>query len=156
MKVFTKSLLLALAISLPAGAAISAGEFDWSIKARKAEMTLRAFNLGQLGAMAKGDVEYNADVAKAAAYNLKVMTTLNGMAMWPKGSDNVALGDKTNALPALWENFPKVIESVEALGAAADVMADAAGKDLESLQGAMGAVGKACASCHTQFRKKMQ
>ena len=156
MKVFTKSLLLALAISLPAGVALSAGELDWAVKARKAEMTLRAFNLGQLGAMAKGDMEYDAEAAKAAAHNLKVMTTLNGMAMWPKGSDSAALGDKTNALPALWENFPKVMESVEALSAAADVMADAAGKDLASLQGAMGAVGKACASCHTQFRKKMQ
>ena len=156
MKVFTKSLLLAIAISLPAGAAISAGEFDWAVKARKAEMTLRAFNLGQLGAMAKGDVEYNAEAAKAAAHNLKVLSTLNGMAMWPKGSDNVALGDKTNALPALWENFPKVMESVNALSAANETLVEAAGKDLASLQGAMGAVGKACGSCHSQFRKKMQ
>jgi cytochrome c556 len=155
MKVFTKSLLMAIVVTLPAGAAFSAGEFDWSVKARKAEMTLRAFNIGQLGAMANGKMEYNADAAKAAAHNLKVLTTLNGMAMWPKGSDNVALGDKTNALPALWENFPKVIEATKALSAAADVMADAAGKDLASLQGAIGAVGKACASCHGQFRKKM-
>jgi cytochrome c556 len=156
MKVITKSLLMAIVMTLPAGVAFSAGEFDWPVKARKAEMTLRAFNLGQLGAMAKGTMEYNADVAKAAAHNLKVMTTLNGMAMWPKGSDNVALGDKTNALPALWENFPKVIEAVKALSAAAGVMADAAGKDLASLQGAMGDVGKACGSCHQQFRKKME
>lgn len=156
MKVFAKSLLMAIVMTLPAGAAFSEGEFDGAVKARKAEMTLRAFNLGQLGAMAKGEMEYNADVAKAAAHNLKVMTTLNGMAMWPKGSDNAALGDKTNALPALWENFPKVIEAVKALSAAADVMADAAGKDLASLQGAMGAVGKACSSCHEQFRKKIE
>jgi cytochrome c556 len=105
--------------------------------------------------MANGKMEYNADAAKAAAHNLKVMTTLNGMAMWPKGSDNVALGDKTNALPALWENFPKVIEALKELSAAADIMVDAAGKDLASLQAAMGAVGKTCNSCHEQFRKKM-
>ncbi len=156
MKVFTKSLLMAIVMTLPAGAAFSAGEFDWSVKARKAEMTLRAFNVGQLGAMASGKMEYDADVAKAAAHNLKVMTTLNGTAMWPKGSDNVALGDKTNALPVLWENFPKVIEALKELGAAADIMVDAAGKDLASLQGAMGAVGKACNSCHEQFRKEME
>lgn len=156
MKVITKSLLMAIVMTLPVGAAYSAGEFDWPVKARKAEMTLRAFNLGQLGAMAKGEVEYNADAAKAAAQNLKVLSSLNGMAMWPKGSDNVAMGDKTNALPALWENFPKAIEATKALSAAVDVMADAAGKDLASLQGAMGAVGKACGSCHTQFRKKQE
>ena len=156
MKVFTKSLLIAIVMTLPAGTAFSESEFDGAIKARKAEMTLRAFNLGQLGAMASGKMEYDADVAKAAAHNLKVMTTLNGMAMWPKGSDNAALGDKTNALPALWENFPKAMEAVKALSAAADVMADAAGKDLASLQGAMGDVGKACSSCHEQFRRKME
>jgi cytochrome c556 len=156
MKVFTKSLLVAIAMTLPAGAAYSAGEFDWTIKARKAEMTLRAFNLGQLGAMAQGKMEYNADVAKAAAHNLKVLTTLNGMSMWPKGSDNAALGASTNALPALWENFPKVMESLKALSAAADKMADAAGKDLASLQGAMGEVGKACGSCHEQFRAELK
>lgn len=156
MKVFTKSLLMAIVMTLPAGVAFSADEFDGAVKARKAEMTLRAFNLGQLGAMAKGQMEYNADVAKAAADNLKVLSSLNGMAMWPKGSDNVALGDKTNALPALWENFPKAIEATKALSAAVDVMADAAGKDLASLQGAMGPVGAACGSCHKQFRKKKE
>ena len=132
----------------------SAQEFDGAVKARKAEMTLRAFNLGQLGAMAKGKVEYDADAAKAAADNLKVLSSLNGMAMWPKGSDNVALGDKTTALPALWENFPKAVEATKALSTAVDVLVGAAGKDLASLQAAMGPVGAACGSCHKQFRQE--
>ncbi len=156
MRVFTKSLLMAIAMSLPAGAASSADEFDGAIKARKAEMVLRAFYLGQLGAMAKGNVEYNAEAATGAANSLKILTQLDGKNMWPKGSDNAALGDKTEALPALWENFPKVIESVKALSAAADGMADAAGKDLASLQAAMGPVGQACGACHKQFRKKAE
>lgn len=155
MKVFGKSLLVAIVLSLPAGAAISADQFDWPIAARQAEMTLRAFNLGQLGAMAKGDMEYNAEAAAAAANNLKAVTSLNGMAMWPQGSDNVALGERTKALPAIWENFPGVMAELETLSAAVDALADAAGTDLESLRGAMGAVGKSCGSCHSKFRAEM-
>ena len=155
MKVFGKSLLMAIVLSLPASAAISADQFDWPINARKAEMTLRAFNLGQLGAMAKGDMEYDAEVATAAANNLKILSSLDGMAMWPQGSDNVALGDRTKALPALWEEFPKVMVELEAFSAAVDALADAAGKDLDSLRGAMGPVGKSCGSCHGKFRAEM-
>lgn len=152
MKILTKSIIVAIALSFPIGSLFASSHFDQAIKARKAEMQLRAFNLGQLGAMAKGAVEYNADVAKAAAHNLKLLSSLDGSAMWPPGSDNGAMGDKTTALPALWANFPKVMESVNMLRSASDTLAEAAGKDLASLRGAMGEVGKACGSCHKQFR----
>ena len=154
MKTLTKTLLVAIALSVSGGAAYSAGHIEPAIKARKADMQLRAFNLGQLGAMAKGAVEYNADAAKAAAHNLKVLSTLNASAMWPPGSDAGAMGKKTTAAPALWQNFPKVIEAAKAFGAAAAAMDEAAGKDLASLRGAIGAVGKACGTCHENFRVK--
>ena len=44
-----------LGASLVSGIALADGHLDKAIKARKAQMTLYAFNLGVLGAMAKGD-----------------------------------------------------------------------------------------------------
>ena len=38
-----------------------------AVKARQAQMTLYAFNLGALGAMAKGEAEYDAGVAAGAS-----------------------------------------------------------------------------------------
>ena len=81
-----------------------------------------------------------------------MLSSLNGSAMWPAGSDTGALGDITAASPDLWANFPKVIEATKALGAAVNIMADEAGKDLASLQAAIGGVGKVCGACHKSFR----
>ena len=53
-----------------------------AVAARKAHMDLYSFNLGMLGAMAKGETEYNADAAKAAAGNLAALAQLNQSAYW--------------------------------------------------------------------------
>ena len=95
-----------------------------AIKARQSLMQLYAFNLGQLGAMA----------------------------MWPEGTDNEPMAGKTAALPAIWTTFPAIAEKSQALTDAATTMAGAAGTDLASLQGAMGAVGGSCGGCHKTYR----
>lgn len=154
MKLIMKLAGIAMASIMFAGVAVADGPFDGALKARKGDMQMRAYNLGILGAMAKGKVDYNAKAASAAAHNLKVLSTLNASAMWPQGSDAGALGDATTASPELWKSFPKVIEAAKAFGAATDVMVAAAGKDLPSLQAAMGVVGKSCGGCHKPFRVK--
>ena len=128
------------------------GPHDAAIKARKAQMQLYAFNIGKLGAMAKGEAEYNADAAQAAADNIATMTGINGMAMWPQGSDNGAQ-QGTRALPAMWANFPDVGTKAQALKDAAAAMQAAAGTDLGALQGAMSALGGACGACHKAYRQ---
>ena len=124
---------------------------DPAIKARQAAMQLYAYNLGQLGAMAKGTVEYDAAAASRAADNLMVMLQLDQSAMWPPGtdSDNVF---ETAAKPEIWANFPDVSGKMKALNEAASVMQAAAGTDLASLQAAMGNVGGACSACHKAYR----
>nr|WP_325249756.1 cytochrome c [Amylibacter sp.] len=123
-----------------------------AIKARQSLMQLYAFNLGQLGAMAKGTTEYNAEAAQAAADNLLAAASMNQMAMWPEGTDNETMAGKTAALPAIWTTFPAIAEKSQALTDAATTMAGAAGTDLASLQGAMGAVGGSCGGCHKTYR----
>ena len=92
---------LCAAITAPALADGHANKaIENAIKARQAQMQLYAFNLGQLGAMAKGDMEYNAEAAGAAASNLAALTKLNQMALWPQGSDSDSV-EASRALPAI-------------------------------------------------------
>ena len=141
-----------LTATLVSGFALADGHIEKAIKARKAQMTLYSFNLGILGAMAKGEAEYNAETASGAANNLLAAAKLDGSQMWPQGSDSDAMPEKTRALPDIWKTYPDVVEKQKAFIQALEALAPAAGKDLQSLQGAMKAVGAGCGGCHKPFR----
>lgn len=138
------------ALAILAGTA-SAGDFDNQIAARQSQMKLYAFNIGQLGAMAKGEMPYDAAVASGAADNLAKLSSLDASQMWPGGSDNGS-NPKSYAKPDIWSNFPDVMAKSKAMGEAVAAMQGAAGKDLESLRGAIGALGGSCQSCHKAYR----
>ena len=133
------------------GTAIAQEGSNPAVKARTSIMQLYAFNLGTLGAMAKGDAEYNSDAAARAANNLATLTQLDQSAMWPAGSDSNA-DPSSRALPAIWENFPDVMSKGAALSEAIVVMQSGAGQDLDALRAAIGGVGNACAACHKAYR----
>ncbi|MEE9388423.1 MAG: cytochrome c [Paracoccaceae bacterium] len=133
-------------------AAGHAGPFDSAITARKSHMQLYAHNLGILGGMAKGALDYDAAAASAAATNLAALTTLNQATYWPPSSDAMSV-DNTRALPNIWENFPDVSAKGGALVQAAAAMAGAAGNGLGDLQAAMGPLGAACGACHKTYRE---
>lgn len=122
-----------------------------AINARKAQMQLYAFNLGALGAMAKGAVDYDAEAASKAAASLAMLTKLDQSRMWPAGSDEMG-ADGTRAKPELWENLPDVMAKGAALAEATAQMETAAGSSLDELRAAMGAVGGACGACHKAYR----
>jgi cytochrome c556 len=125
-----------------------------AVKARQSVMVLNAFNIGLLGGMAKGEIEYDADAASRAAANLATLAKLDQSRMWPPGSDNATLGDDaTEALPAIWAEGSKIGEASMALKDAAMAMEAAAGGGLDSLRGAIGPLGKSCGGCHETFRK---
>ncbi|RYG92099.1 cytochrome c [Loktanella sp. IMCC34160] len=123
-----------------------------AIKARQAHMQLYAHNIGVLGGMAQGRIDYDADLASAAASNLAALSQLNQMTYWPAGSDNASV-DGTKALPAIWDDLPGVMARGAALVEASAAMEAAAGGGLESLQGAMQALGGACGACHQNYRQ---
>ncbi len=153
----TKFFLATAAVAMMgAGLSFADGHVDpavaGAIKARQGQMQLYAHNLGVLGAMAKGDMDYNAETAQAAADNLLAVSGLNAMTMWPQGSDN-SLGNN-RASPDIWTNFPDVVTKAGALSTAAGDMAAAAGKDLDGLRAAMGPLGGACGACHKAYRTK--
>lgn len=146
-----------LAVAVVATSAVGDGHIDKSIaaavSARNAQMSLYSFNLGLLGGMAKGDIEYDADAASAAAANLAALSQLDQSRLWPQGSDTESLGaDATRALPAIWQAGSTAGEKSMALVTAAVALEQAAGGGLDSLRGAMGPVGQSCGSCHESYR----
>ena len=123
-----------------------------AIEARQSHMQLYSFYAGHLFAMAKGKMEYDADLAKAMAENLNAVGNLKNGAMWPQGTDNEAYPGKTRALPENWTNYPAAAEKGKQFKAAAAKMAEVSGNGLDALRGSIGDLGQSCKGCHDDFR----
>ena len=91
--------------------------------------------------MAKGEMDYNADAVSAAAGNLLALASLNGMSMWPQGSDSTAMPGKTRAKAEAWTTWPEIGKKSEAMTAAAQQMAAAAGGGLATGSAGVSGVG---------------
>jgi len=151
---FTCRIIAAAAIVATTAPLAGAGDFDWQIKVRQGLMDLRAWNIGTLGAMAKGKTAYDAAAAQAAADNLVALAGMSTAAMWPEGSDSTALPGKTAAKLEAWTTYPEIVKRDEALQAAAAAMAAVAGNGLDALRGEIKNLGGACGACHKKFREK--
>lgn len=125
-----------------------------AIKARQGDMQLRAFNTKQLVGMAKGKIPYDAKKAQVAADNLKTLLGMKNAALWGEGTSTNEYANDTAALQKIWETWPKMAESGKAYAKAVNAVAAAAGKGKDSLAKAAGELGKACKSCHDDYRKK--
>lgn len=145
---------LAALIATPVVAADA--PFEKEIEARKAHMEVVKYNMGILGAMAKGKRDYDADLAGAVAKNMLSAATMNNMSMWPQGSDNSVdgLSELTKAKPGMWAEDSEVDAKHNAWVKASETMATEAGKDLASLRKAMGPLGKSCKGCHKAYKAK--
>jgi len=143
----------ATALTLVGGLAVANSHDggDPSVGARQGLMKLNGHNLYYMLAMSRGRIDYDAASAQAAADSLVALTQVNQMRMWPPGTDSDALLE-TRALPALWENFPDVMEKVGAVKEAALALQAVAGDGLEPMTAAASAVNDACNACHKQYR----
>ena len=149
-------LLLVLGLSLALSASAAKDPNEKAIKARQAVMTLQSWYAGPLFQMAKGELEYDAEMAKTYSLHLSTMASVEAGAMWPEGSDNESYAGMTSALPELWLTWPEVGEKAVVLSEAAAALAAAAGDGLDALRSKIGPVGEACKSCHDDFRAEMR
>lgn len=137
-----------------AGVALAGGHAgNPGVTARQAHMALNQHNLTPLFQMAKGDIEYDAEAASAAANNLVLLAKLSHRGYWTPGTSTDDLGEETRALPALWAEGSKAGEYAGQLAEATDALAAVAGDGKDAMVAALGPVGKACTSCHEDYRQ---
>jgi cytochrome c556 len=157
MNYFSKTILLFVLAGIFPIASADENDFPFAsqINARQSSMTLNAYNLGLLGAMAKGTTPYDAKIATEATQNLLSISAMKNSTMWPGGSDLDApgLANQTAAKAIIWSNFPEVGEKHQALTDSLTKMSLVAGDGVEALRANIGSVGKACKACHERFRQ---
>ena len=154
MKSITKTCLLIIGITFSATAYTADDPLKKAIKARQGEMQLRSFNAGPLFGMAKGKIDYDAEMAKTLAGNLKLMLDLDNGRAWAKGSDNENYAGKTTALPKIWTTYPEIADYGKKYAMAVNELAAVAGDGRDALKSKIGALGKSCKGCHDEFREK--
>ena len=125
-----------------------------AIAARQAHMALYGFNLGPLGQMAQGKMEYDAATATAAAANLAALANMDLSAYWLEGTDS-SMGN-TRAKAAIWEDADGFAAEIQKMAAAATALSAVAGDGLDALRGAFAGVGASCGSCHEAYRGPRQ
>ncbi len=148
---FAKIISISTAAALAATVAIAGGHGspeDQAVGARQAQMSLISYKLGPLGAMAKGEMDYDAALASELGTDIKNLAGLQ-MGMWLEGTDNTA-HPTTRAAPAIWQDYAGFEEDMADLmkaGAAIE-----ASTDLEGLKAAVGMAGASCGACHKAYR----
>ncbi len=154
MPVFKKTILASSIMTIAFGAtAMAQMDYSAQIAARQGQMDIMALNVSILGGMARGNMEYDADLAQTAADNIAAAASIGHQIAWPAGSDNFDLGDATRALPAIWDDPAGFDEAWGNLRMAAAGMAQVAGTGLDAVQTAIRPLGGACGGCHRNFRQ---
>jgi cytochrome c556 len=134
------------------GSVAQAQDFDNQIAARQGMFQMNGVSLGLLAGMVRGRIDYDAELAQAAADNLVNVSQFNMAPLWPEGSDSGAV-DGTAALPAIWENFDDFLAKFSDFGEAALVMQAAAGEGTDAIGAAMRGLGGTCGACHDTYQK---
>ena len=142
---------VALALCGMAAGAAAQQKPDVLVKQRQSAMTLIGKYWGPIAGMASGKVSpYNADVVSRNA------TYLENLAQMPwDGFHESTKGEKSRALPAIWEQKAKFDELAQRLQSETAKLGQVArAKDEAGVKQQYAAVGKVCGACHESFREK--
>ncbi len=149
-RLLTLALLAQCAVLAPA----FADPVEDAIKARRGYFTLLGANIGPLAAMAKGEIEYDAEAAATHAGNLEALGGYMVAPHFPEGSSNADKPGDTRAQPAIWSDFSGFAAKFgDYKAAVAGLPAKVSGGRAE-LGAALGAVGGTCKACHDDYRAK--
>lgn len=143
-----KTILAALAIAVPT--VLFAAPKD-IVEARQGYYKLLGSNMAVFAGMAKGDIEYDAKVAQAAADNIITLTQYNLGPLFAPGTSSADVKG-ARALPKIWEDFAGVGAKGADFRAAAANMQAAAGQGKGEMVKALGALGGTCKACHDTYR----
>jgi cytochrome c556 len=142
---------LSIAIVATAGFAANhtASPGDKAVAARQAQMQIVGYSTGILGDIAKGEMEFDAEMVNSAATNLNTLAKLNLASLWVPGTEQGAV-EGTRAKPEIWSDRAGFVEKFAGLEkASADLMGAA---DVDAVKAGMGPLGGACKACHDTYR----
>lgn len=154
MKLFKKTtvaLTLSAALIATAGYAAShaASSGKAAVSARHAQMQMVAYNIGMLGAVAKGEVEFDAEMVNSAATNLKMLSAMDTASLWLDGTAQGEV-DGSRAKADVWSDRAGFIGKFKQMEDAADGLIGVA--SLEDMRAGMGPLGGSCKACHETYR----
>jgi cytochrome c556 len=124
---------------------------EQAAETRQSVFRLFRYNLGAISGMARGTVEFDAEVAERNARRIAAMAPMIPELFAAMDTREYTL--ETEALPVIWEQFDLFQERAQALVDGANTFADiAAGGDRMATLGAIRALGANCGNCHETFR----
>ncbi|PRY22976.1 cytochrome c556 [Aliiruegeria haliotis] len=147
-----KYVFVAIALSLPSLAIADA--LTDAVKTRQEHMKTYGKNIGMLAKMAKGELDYDADAAQAAADTIVEYSTKDQSGYWLPGTSSEDMPGVSYALPALWTDGAKAGEIAKEFVANAAALQAVAGAGQGEMAKALGAAGKNCNDCHKSFQAK--
>lgn len=150
MKMF-KILVISLALCSMQNVA-HADAIDDAIKARISFYQVAKHYFVPLAAMAKGDIEYNAEQAKLNAKIIETLSQMNTDSMWPEKSSKTDRPGQTRALAKIWSEYDAALVKLKDWKDTSTVLAKTAGNGLDELRKGLSAVNKACTACHDTYR----
>lgn len=140
-----RAVSIAAALLIPAAVLAHSGVKSPEVLARMEAMKEIGDATKVLGRMAKGETEFDAGAANAAAAAIAAKAARSLDLFEPRATD-----PKSEALPVIWERWDDFAARTEALAIAADQAAPL--EDLDGLRAALGRIGKTCKSCHEIYR----
>lgn len=149
-KIISSSILVAIVLALPPIAQAQVKP-ETLVKQRQAAMILQSkYFYGQLRAMAQGRIPYDATAAARAAGFLDALSRMPWDGFAPS-TKNL----KSDTLPAAFTDAAKFKEAQDRLQLeTAKLAALTKSGDEAAVKAQIGAVNKACDSCHDDFREK--
>jgi cytochrome c556 len=154
MKIAASLVLAAAAVVMATPASAQFAKPDDAVKYRQSVMYVMSTHFGRIGAMANGKAPYD---AKAAIDNAQIVATMAKLP-WPGFSaESEKATVQTRAKPEVWSNAAKFKEDGDHLVAeTGKLLAAAQTNNLDNLKTAFASTGKACKSCHDDFRKEQK
>ncbi|TDB05494.1 c-type cytochrome [Halomonas marinisediminis] len=151
---FRPLIALGLSATLALPIVAQAAEPEDAIHYRQSALSVMGWQMGPMGAMAKGDMEYDEEAFATRANNLAAVAHLP----WEGFMEGTLRGDghgvETGALAKIgddWAGFEERQKTFEQEAATlAQMVKD--GEAFSALRAQVGAVGKSCKGCHDDYR----
>ena len=120
-----------------------------AVAARHHQMQMVGYHIGVLGGIAKGEMEYDAEMVSAAASNLAALARMERATLWVAGTEQGAV-EGSRAKAEIWSDPDGFAKKFDDLTTAATALVDAG--DAGAVGAGMGALGGSCKACHEAYR----